>query len=271
MGLVIPVIVGDFVWQDLDGDGAPGRRRTRYRRRRRRAVPRSIRREAPTSRPARPPRSASGRLPVRRPAARRVLRRVRPRRRCPAGMVATVRERRRRRRRLRRRSGTTGATAPTPFLFSDDSDLTLDLGRLHAGHRRRLRVGRPRRRRHAGPAEPGVAGVDVYVLDATGTGSPTGRAPTSRRRPTATGFYQFTGLPPGAYQVEFDLTTLPVGAVVTFQDQGADDTVDSDADAATGLTTLGAPFASGGDDPDHRLGDLHTGRRRRLRVGRPRR
>jgi hypothetical protein len=52
------------------------------------------------------------------------------------------------------------------------------------------------------------------------------------------GFYKFDGLTPGDYYVEF---IKPEGYAITLQDQGADDSVDSDADPVTGIaacTTL---------------------------------
>ena len=57
-----------------------------------------------------------------------------------------------------------------------------------------------------------------------------------------------TDLPPGAYAVEFDLATLPVGTVVTFQDVG-DDALDSDADPVSGVTAA-TPFLESGAAPD---------------------
>ena len=47
------------------------------------------------------------------------------------------------------------------------------------------------------------------------------------------GIYSFPGLTPGTYFVEF---TTPAGFTFSPQDQGADDTVDSDANTATGRT-----------------------------------
>ncbi|WP_319507601.1 SdrD B-like domain-containing protein [uncultured Methanolobus sp.] len=49
-----------------------------------------------------------------------------------------------------------------------------------------------------------------------------------------TGFYQFSGITPGEYYVEF---ILPPGYFFSPQDQGTDDSTDSDADIASGLTT----------------------------------
>ncbi|MCB0081997.1 MAG: hypothetical protein KDE47_13745, partial [Caldilineaceae bacterium] len=50
------------------------------------------------------------------------------------------------------------------------------------------------------------------------------------------GRYQFSGLTPGSYSVQFDLSTLPANHLVTPRDRGHDDAVDSDADPATGMT-----------------------------------
>ncbi|MDQ3247870.1 MAG: carboxypeptidase regulatory-like domain-containing protein, partial [Chloroflexota bacterium] len=58
------------------------------------------------------------------------------------------------------------------------------------------------------------------------------------------GKYLFSNLPPSDYFVQFDLSTLPAGAVPTHQNSG-DDTLDSDGDATgktapTGFLTTGA-------------------------------
>jgi serine-aspartate repeat-containing protein C/D/E len=49
------------------------------------------------------------------------------------------------------------------------------------------------------------------------------------------GAYQFNGIQPGNYWIRF---VAPDGYTITLQDQGEDDTVDSDADPDTGYTTL---------------------------------
>ncbi|WP_432377511.1 SdrD B-like domain-containing protein [Duganella sp. P38] len=78
--------------------------------------------------------------------------------------------------------------------------------------------------------EGGVAGVKVYLLDAGGriVGSPVVT--------DASGNYVFTGLKPGTYSVQFDKTTLPAGYVFTTANVGSNDAIDSDANAATGIT-----------------------------------
>ncbi|MQA18776.1 SdrD B-like domain-containing protein [Rugamonas rivuli] len=78
--------------------------------------------------------------------------------------------------------------------------------------------------------EAGVAGVKVTLLDAAG--HPTGATVTT----DASGHYQFSGLQPGTYSVQFDKTTLPANYLFTAQNQGGDVAKDSDADASTGQT-----------------------------------
>lgn len=75
--------------------------------------------------------------------------------------------------------------------------------------------------------EPGVSGVTVTLLTAAGVVA--GTAVTA-----ADGGYRFTDLAPGEYSVVFP-TTLE-GRVLTTQNVGTDDSVDSDADVTTGQT-----------------------------------
>ncbi|MFL1460790.1 SdrD B-like domain-containing protein [Roseococcus sp. DSY-14] len=84
--------------------------------------------------------------------------------------------------------------------------------------------------------EAGLAGVVVKLLD--GAGTVVGTATTDLN-----GSYSFTGLRPGAYQVEF---ATPAGWKLTKADQGAD-ALDSDANPATGRTPL-KTYASGDAD-----------------------
>jgi protocatechuate 3,4-dioxygenase beta subunit len=78
--------------------------------------------------------------------------------------------------------------------------------------------------------EAGVAGVKVTLLDASG--NPAGATVTT----DASGHYQFSGLQPGTYSVQFDKASLPDHYLFTGQGQGGDATRDSDADAAAGKT-----------------------------------
>jgi protocatechuate 3,4-dioxygenase beta subunit len=91
--------------------------------------------------------------------------------------------------------------------------------------------------------EAGVAGVKVTLLDAAG--HPTGITATT----DASGHYQFSGLQPGSYSVQFDKTTLPANYLFTSQGQGGDIAKDSDADAATGQT--GQVTLASGDSYQH--------------------
>jgi uncharacterized repeat protein (TIGR01451 family) len=68
----------------------------------------------------------------------------------------------------------------------------------------------------------------------------------------ASGLYLFTNLFPGSYQVRF--ASLPAGYLVSPADRGADDTADSDASAASSMTTAAFALASGDDDRTHDLG-----------------
>ena len=76
--------------------------------------------------------------------------------------------------------------------------------------------------------EPGVGGVFVELLDSNNVVMASMTTPND-------GSYFFSGLRPGQYRIRF---TLPDGYVVTPADQGEDDTVDSDVDPATRLTSL---------------------------------
>ncbi|MBL8119000.1 MAG: carboxypeptidase regulatory-like domain-containing protein, partial [Anaerolineae bacterium] len=75
--------------------------------------------------------------------------------------------------------------------------------------------------------ENGVQNVTVTLYD--GTGTQVGSATTT----DANGNYSFTNLVPGDYYVVF---TLPTGYAFSRQDQGGNDTADSDADRSTGQT-----------------------------------
>ncbi|MEN6344353.1 MAG: SdrD B-like domain-containing protein [Armatimonadia bacterium] len=74
---------------------------------------------------------------------------------------------------------------------------------------------------------PGVT-VHLYALKAAGWQEAKSPQVTDTR-----GFYLFRGLPGGYYKVQFD---KPTGWIMTTQNQGSDDTVDSDADPTDGYT-----------------------------------
>ncbi len=101
--------------------------------------------------------------------------------------------------------------------------------------------------------ETGVVGVTVNLYDGTGTLQ-------STMETGADGQYHFTELVPGDYYVSF---ILPEGWSFSPQDQGSDDTVDSDADVTTGRTET-TTLEQGEDDltwdagihPAYDFGDL---------------
>jgi hypothetical protein len=72
--------------------------------------------------------------------------------------------------------------------------------------------------------EPGVRGVTVRLYSC---GSTTPVASTSTN---ANGNYFFSNVSPGSYYIEF--SNIPAGFIFTQQDAGTDDAVDSDADAS---------------------------------------
>eukprot|EP00903_Cladosiphon_okamuranus_P000629 g627.t1 len=83
--------------------------------------------------------------------------------------------------------------------------------------------------------EPGVEGVTVNLKDETG-------AVIATTTTDGTGFYEFTGLVPGDYSVQF---VLPTGFLYTDLNEGGDDTVDSDADPAMDGMTATVTLESG--------------------------
>ncbi|SFA70733.1 Cna protein B-type domain-containing protein [Poseidonocella pacifica] len=97
-------------------------------------------------------------------------------------------------------------------------------------------------------AEPGVEGVIVELLDATGAGT------GITTQTDATGFYQFTGLEPGTYGVKF--TDAVSGLTLVAPNQGTDDTIDSDAtDLGSGMSEItGIVVQAGQDTPDNDAG-----------------
>jgi uncharacterized repeat protein (TIGR01451 family) len=76
--------------------------------------------------------------------------------------------------------------------------------------------------------EPGVPNITVTLYNQAGTVLDT-------RLTNASGYYSFTGLIPGTYQVGF---TLPNGYTFTIPNAGSNDQIDSDADLTTGRTPL---------------------------------
>ncbi|MCP4352605.1 MAG: hypothetical protein GY795_44680, partial [Desulfobacterales bacterium] len=104
-------------------------------------------------------------------------------------------------------------------------------------------------------SETGINGITVSLYsDADGDGiaepdtddgALLSTADTSVNSSGNSGYYSFTGLVPGSYFVIF---TVPAGYIVTIQDIGADDTIDSDADPVTGQTVV-TELIDGEHDP----------------------
>ena len=96
----------------------------------------------------------------------------------------------------------------------------------------------------------------MYLLDDTGVRVQDDAGVDISDVTDVDGLYLFEGLPPGAYAVEFDLGSLPVGYVATFDNVDGDvsDGLDSDADRMTGVTPTGVVLASGESDVSHDLG-----------------
>ena len=95
--------------------------------------------------------------------------------------------------------------------------------------------------------EPGIGGVTVNLLDENGNFLATTTT-------AADGSYSFTDLAPGDYIVEF---ANPAGFDPTPADQGGNDTVDSDADQTTGQSPI-VNLESGEDDPTIDAGFYQT-------------
>jgi len=82
--------------------------------------------------------------------------------------------------------------------------------------------------------EPGLAGIPMRLAGP-------GAAPVASATSDAGGRYRFSDVVPGDYALEF---AAPEGFALTMADQGADDTVDSDAFPGPGRTSL-LPVRSG--------------------------
>ncbi len=83
--------------------------------------------------------------------------------------------------------------------------------------------------------EPVIEGVPVRLLNGAGDNLYYVNGDPMLMWTDEHGFYEFTGLPPGDYRVQF---TLPDGTVFSPKDQGGDDAKDSDPDPSTGRTDV---------------------------------
>ena len=144
----------------------------------------------------------------------------------------------------------TGLTRTTGFLDSQADDLDLDLG-LYVP----VSVGDRVWYDLSGngvqdPDESGVSGVVVALFDVgpDGLGGTSDDIARGTRTTDASGNYRFDGLPPGSYVAVFDLATLPTGYRATLRDGGGDDALDSDANRTTGRTAPTGLVASGGSN-----------------------
>jgi SdrD B-like domain len=103
-------------------------------------------------------------------------------------------------------------------------------------------------------ADVGIDGATVTLFNSTGTfikSTVTGPGPDGKA-----GFYRFDTIP-GDYKVQFDLTTLPEGFIVSPAKAGTDDTKNSDADKTTGFTAV-TNLSAGENDPTWDLGIYST-------------
>ncbi len=134
---------------------------------------------------------------------------------------------------------TTGQTAPVT-LAAGQTDLTIDAGLVTNAQLPTYALGDyvwfdTNGDGKQAASELGVSGVSVSLLD--GTGAPLGQTTTTN----GSGFYSFTNLPAGTYEVKF---TAPSGDTFTTQNAGGTTTAnDSNPNASTGVTgqvTLGA-------------------------------
>ncbi|HND86836.1 MAG TPA: SdrD B-like domain-containing protein, partial [Saprospiraceae bacterium] len=88
--------------------------------------------------------------------------------------------------------------------------------------------------------EPGIQNVTVQLTGTTGDGQAVSLTTTT----DVNGLYLFTGLEPGTYKLTF---STPAGFTVTYRDKPPSDGGDSDIDPATGMT-VNTTLTSGEDD-----------------------
>ena len=106
--------------------------------------------------------------------------------------------------------------------------------------------------------ESGLDGVVVELLDGVGT-------VISSTTTSGGGIYSFGNLIPGDYELRF---VAPLGYFITFANLGGDDALDSDADQVTGETGV-VTYISGDSTGDIDAGMYVAALHRRLRLGGP--
>ncbi len=79
--------------------------------------------------------------------------------------------------------------------------------------------------------EPGIPNVVVYLLDCDGN-------VVDVQVTDDDGFYFFDNIIQGFYQLQFDISDQPAGCAFTLQDQGNDDTIDSDVDLSGNIPCM---------------------------------
>jgi LPXTG-site transpeptidase (sortase) family protein len=134
-------------------------------------------------------------------------------------------------------NATTGRTVSTT-LSSGESDLTWDAGMYQTTSLGDFVWNDLNANGIQDAGEPGISGVTVRLLDSAGTTT------LATITTDASGNYLFDNLTPGDYRVEF---VLPSGYTFSPQDQGANDAVDSDANATSGRT-VSTTLTSGEND-----------------------
>ena len=99
-------------------------------------------------------------------------------------------------------------------------------------------------------SEPGVENINVELF----TSADCSIGSLGVDSTDAGGFYEFTNLLADTYSLQF--TNLPAGWVISLADQGADETLDSDADPSSGCI---GNIVLGADDPDEDVGVYQPG------------
>ena len=103
------------------------------------------------------------------------------------------------------------------------------------------------------PLSSGVNGVKVYLYRADDLTTPIATTVTVNDSNGNPGWYLFPNLDAGNYVIKFDLATLPPNYIVTTQDAGSDNALDSDGSPVTGQTTT-ITLPEGGKDRTWDLG-----------------